>query len=317
MKKIFVICLVTLSISFLTVKVFAASRFVGNLNSSNSSKEGVTLSGVTVSPILSTVSINKGQTLTENVSAFDNNLTPINVSIVFANFVSANEYGQPKFEKIFKSNINDGDLTVSSQPSYLLKSRTPTSIPITISAKSYALPGEYFVGVFADISKFVPGKQVQVSGAVGSLFLIRIAGNAKETGFIKSFSANSPFFTSLPVNFTTDFVDTGNVHLIPEREIDIYNMFGQKVKTIIFNPNNNIVLPVGVNQRIFSNTWNSNSLLFGQYTARLFLTYGYNKVTTVESDSTFWVVPYWIIIIIVLVFIFILWQIIARLLRRF
>ncbi len=313
MKKILLILLL---LFILPSPLYAQSSFVGNINNSNSSKEGASVGGITVSPILTDVNINKGQSLVQDITVYNNSNSAVNVSAIFANFVSANEFGQPKFEKVFVGNINDPDLSLSTNGNTLIPPHVPTDLSINISASSNALPGEYFIGVFAKINNGVSQGNVLLNTAVGSLFLVRINGLAKETGYIKSFSANNFFYLSTPVKFQTQFVDTGNVHLLPQGIIEIYNMFGDKIQTIAFNPQKNIVLPVGVNSRIYNTTWNSSNLLLGQYTAKLILTYGYNTITTTQSTSTFWVLPLWFIFLLVLLFIFLLWQIVSRFLKR-
>ena len=320
MKKFVLGCAVILfCLVIFPIRIFAAgSSFVGSLNNSNKSNEGATLSGITVSPVLSTIAINKGQSLVHNITVYDNNPYPVTISMIYSNFISANQYGQPSFESITNSGINDNNIKVSSPYNINIPSHKIISIPITITALSDALPREYFVSAFAKITKNVQSNSstVQLSGAVGSLMLIRINGNSRQSGFIKTFSADNAFYTQAPINFTTNFVDTGNVHLDPQGVIDIYNMFGSKVATIPFNASRNIVLPVGVNSRIFKSTWNSNNLLIGQYTAKLIVSFGYNSITTTESDSSFWIIPYWFVIIVILLILFILWQIISRVLRR-
>ena len=320
MKKfVFVSLIIVFCLTILPIKTFAAgSSFVGSLNNTNKSNEGATLSGITVSPVLSTISINKGQSITHNITVFDNNSSPVNIKIIYANFISANQYGQPSFEKIFKAGINDTDLTIHSQYNISVPSHKLTDIPLTITALPYALPKEYFISVFAKITNGSSNSstKVQLSGAVGSLLLVRVNGNSNQSGFIKKFSANSPFYSQSPVNFTTNFVDTGNVHLVPQGVIDIYDMFGNKVATIPFNSSRNIVLPVGVNSRIFNAQWNSKRLLLGQYTAKLVVSFGYNSITTTESNSSFWIIPYWFVAIIVLFILFILWRIILKILKK-
>ena len=320
MKKfIFLSLVIAFCLTILPIKTFAAgSSFVGSLNNTNKSSEGATLSGITLSPVLSTISINKGQTITHNITVFDNNTTPVTIKVIYANFISANQYGQPSFEQIFKSGINDTDIKVSSQYNIFVPSHKITDIPLTITALPSALPKEYFISVFAKIAKVSSNSStnVHLAGAVGSLLLIRVNGNANQSGFIKKFSSNSTYYNQTPVNFTTDFVDTGNVHLVPQGVIDIYDMFGNKVATIPFNPSRNIVLPVGINSRIFNTQWNSGRLLLGEYTAKLIVSFGYNTVTTTESDSTFWIIPYWFVAIIVLFILFILWRIILRILKK-
>ncbi len=293
------------------------STFSGALNSSTKSHEGATTSGITVSPLLTTIFLNKTQSSTQYITLFNNNPTPLTVSLEFSNFISKNQFGAPEFLGFSKGRIQDPNLLIQSPTYITLPSLKTIKVPLTIITSNNTSPGEYFIGAFAVLK----GKTIQsapasiaTNSAIGSLFLIRINGKVSETGYIQSFSATKDLFTGGPINFQTVFKDTGNVDLIPQGVIDIYNMFGKRVASVTFNKNRAIVLPVGVNSRIYGSTWNPGSLDFGNFTAKLFLTYGTTTVTTIYESSSFWVIPLWLeILTIIIVILIITWLVRLRL----
>ncbi|MHB8443574.1 MAG: hypothetical protein ACYDAS_04400 [Patescibacteria group bacterium] len=296
------------------------STFSGALNSTTKSHEGATTSGITVSPLLTTIFLNKTESSTQYITLFNNNSTPITVGLAFSNFISKNQFGAPQFLGFSKGQIQDPNLLIQSPKSITLPPLKTIKVPLTILTNNNTSPGEYFIGAFAVIKgKTLKSAPVSIatSSAIGSLFLIRINGKVNETGFIQSFSATRSLFTGGPVNFQTIFKDTGNVDLIPQGVIDIYNMFGKHVASVTFNKQRSIVLPVGVNSRIYSSSWKPGSLLFGEFTAKLFLTYGTTTVTTIYKSTNFWIIPLWLeILAIIIVILIVTWIVRLRLKLR-
>ncbi len=319
MKKIYLgTLLFIISILLLNSKILANTiNFTENPNSSNSAYEAVGIGGITISPLVSTLVISKGQTIYQNITVYNNNKRTTTLSLRFSNFTSRNPFGDPQFQGLTdKATISDQSLNINTVNSITVQPGQSKNISIEITAKQNAEPGEDFIAAFV-LSQGESTSNININSAVGSLFLIRINGAVKESGFIKSFTETKNIYLSTPIIFNENFENTGNVHLIPQGEIQIYNIFGNEVATIPVNVNRGIVLPIGVNERIFTQNWNPSNFLLGKYTAKLYLTYGTNSVTTVEATSSFWIIPLWfIIIIIVIITVIIIWQILSRIQRQ-
>ena len=293
------------------------STFSGALNSSTKSHEGATTKGITVSPLLTTIFLNKTQSSVQYITLFNDNSSSVTVSLAFSNFISRNQFGAPQFLGFSKGRILDPNLLIHSPTYITLPPLKTTKVPLVISTNNNTQPGEYFIGAFAvlrgKVAQSAP-TSIATSSAIGSLFLIRINGAVKETGYIQSFSATKSIFNGSTINFQTIFKDTGNVSLIPQGVIDIYNMFGKHVASITFNEHRSIVLPVGVNSRIYTSSFKPGSLAFGEFTAKLFLTYGTTTVTTVYQSTNFWIIPLWLEILgIIIIILIVIWIIRMRL----
>ncbi|MFA5994620.1 MAG: hypothetical protein WC823_06715 [Parcubacteria group bacterium] len=128
---------------------------------------------------------------------------------------------------------------------------------------------------------------VAVISRVGSLFFVRVNGETKESGELKSFSADRKWYEKLPVNFSLAFENSGNVRLQPSGSIEIKNQFGTPMETIEIEPFN----ALRDSLRGMNFAWDKPGFLLGRYTAVLNLKNGYNDTVDTKSIS-FWIIPW-------------------------
>jgi hypothetical protein len=130
------------------------------------------------------------------------------------------------------------------------------------------------------------------------LILLNVNGNVKEGLSIAEFSVNhsgktGTLFESTPIQFIERIKNDGNTHEQPAGQITITDMFGKKVAAVNVNLPPRNILPQSI--RRFEQPLDSsvigNKMLFGRYKAELKVTYGSNK-QVVTSSLTFWVIPY-------------------------
>ncbi|MEX0617054.1 MAG: hypothetical protein WD231_04585 [Candidatus Woykebacteria bacterium] len=188
------------------------------------------------------------------------------------------------------------------------------ALNFTINVPADAEPGGHYAGVlFGTSAPKVGGSQIGISNKVGSLILVRVAGDAKESANIKEFTTSTNFYEQGPVPFTVRVENTGNVHVIPKGVIEIKNIFGSSVATLNVNEKDGSLLPESI--RAFMDkdgnkiTWSPDSLTIGRFTATLNLTYG-DPAKNLTSSVTFWVVPWKILLVILLGLIIIILMII-------
>jgi len=136
---------------------------------------------------------------------------------------------------------------------------------------------------------------------LGTLFFVRIKGDVKTSGFLKSFTTKlkKTFFESGPITFDLLFENDGNVHLTPYGIIEIQNAFGNKTGEIQVDPW--FAMPDSVRLREVS--WDKDFLV-GRYTAYAKINRGYKDIID-EASYSFWVIP-WKIILIVFVGLFLI-----------
>jgi hypothetical protein len=103
------------------------------------------------------------------------------------------------------------------------------------------------------------------------------------------------------VDFSVRIENGGNVLIKPRGPLEIYNMFGKKIDTIIFNDKEDAVFPQSIcendnmtgNVREFSGIhWSGDAAGFGRYEAIVSPVYGeYGAKRTMSSTVTFWILP--------------------------
>ena len=164
------------------------------------------------------------------------------------------------------------------------------NIPFSIKVPSNATPGSHFGGVFLDTNVRKPDASGAAVGAkVGSIISLRIAGEANEQARLREFSTDKLVYNTIGVNFSTKFENQGNVLLRPHGIIEITNMFGKKVGSVIVNGTAAAVFPASY--RTFGTGWSSDDFAFGRYQAIVSMVYGDTVNRTVSGTTSFWILP--------------------------
>lgn len=291
--------LVFLTVSILSVSVFAlatATRPV--LAAPAATNTGG--QALEISPPVMTLSADPGQTITAQISLRDISSGILLVNGQINDFVAAGEDGTPK---ILLDGSGDNPYSIKNWISpfteMTLLPKQIKTFPITIKVPADASPGgHYGVIRFTSVPPELKGTGVSLSASLGSLVLIKVSGNVKENLAVQEFTTYnsgqpSSLFESSPVQFIARLKNTGNMHEQPTGQITITDMFNKKVADVIINQPPRYILPNSI--RKFDQSLDSgqlgNKVLFGQYHAKLNVTYGANK-QIVTSEITFWVIPY-------------------------
>ena len=126
--------------------------------------------------------------------------------------------------------------------------------------------------------------------------MVRVAGTAKESAVIKSFTSDKQSYDSASaVKFSTTLTNNGNVHVQPKGVITIKNIFGGQVATADVNQLSANILPGS--DRIFNNVWKDPGFKLGYYTATITLNYG-NPAQTITSSTGFWIIPWMTLLVL-------------------
>jgi hypothetical protein len=195
--------------------------------------------------------------------------------------------------------------------SFTLENGQRITLPVTVSIPQDAEPGGLYGSVLVTSSptdeqaaaeKDKAQGQTKLISRLGTLFFVRVKGDAKEEGLLKDFrvKGQKKFFEKSPVNLEILYENTGNVHLVPYGTIEVTNILGRKIDELNIDPW--FVMPGS--SRIRNIEWKNDRFLFGIYHAKLSMNRGYGDLID-QKSLTFWVIP-WKIAIIVLVAIFIL-----------
>lgn len=277
---------------------------------------------VTISPPLIEIEASRGQIINQTLKVRNEDAQPMTYYLKAERFIAAGEGGAAKF-------VSGEDVDLASwisfpYPSLVVKGGETVEVPFVINVPDYAGPGGHYAAVFLSTlppdTKNAP-TQVSIATKIGSLVLVRIAGDVKENAELTEFATTSKSFNSLPVNFSLKVRNNGNIHIKPMGSITIKNLFGSEAAKIEVNQDAGNVLPDQV--RKFDATWVKNTAeqgattffgkyrqekenyAFGKYTAEMNLVYGTAGKTMVASTS-FWVIPWHVLAVNALILIVII-----------
>jgi hypothetical protein len=245
------------------------------------------------------------------------------------NFEAQGESGTPNFTP-----TKDGLAAwVKVAESVTLKKGEKVKIPFTVNVPTDADAGGHFAAIFlSTIPPSTNAGEVAVGAKIGMLMLVRVSGEIKEDGGVRSFLLKNGghFSTTLPVDFVYRFNNNGNDRAKPEGTINIRNTFGITTESLNANEREGNVLPNSV--RRFEVRWGKEDALpasasffsfvkyemrnfaFGIYFANLDLTFG---LTGKTNSSLYFVIFPWHLFIIVLLIAGIIYLALSFALKRY
>jgi hypothetical protein len=254
---------------------------------------------LSVSPTLFEMSASPGQDWKSNVRVINTNDFDMVVYANIVNFAPKGEGGDGLFLPVFENETQGMTLAewvkISREPILIPRQQT-MEVPFSVSVPMDANPGGHFAAILIGTKPPTDADsnaKVQTSQMVTSLFFVKIAGDVIESGAIREFRTTSSFLTKPEATLELRFENKGNVHIQPQGDIRIYNMWGQERGIIPINRQSHFgnVLPESVRKFTFS--WKGEWALadIGRYSAMVTLGYGSDGRQFVSSKTFFWVVP--------------------------
>lgn len=269
---------------------------------------------LSVSPTIFEMSAVPSQAWNSSIKVINNNEQDLTVYASVVNFAPQGETGSGKFLPVFED-FTEGKtlaewITVSDEP-YVIPREQSIAVPLTINVPSDAAPGGHFAAIMIGTRPLNSDQPFQVKTAqvVTSLFFVRVAGDVIEKGDVRTFRALDSFVDTPEVEFEVRFENKGNVHLQPQGEIVITNMWGKERGIVPINHQTHFgnVLPESV--RKFNFTWKGEQSIsdIGRYKAMLTLAYGVDERKFSTMSTYFWVVPVKPVLIVLGTILFIIW----------
>lgn len=250
-----------------------------------------------VSPPLFKVNMKPGDSWSSFVKVINNNPYPVSVYAEVANFKS-NESGGVEFIRD-DSNSDYSKYMLSQWMTFADKvidipSFSSQDVPFSINLPAKADPGGHYAAILLGNKPTdeASGNVIKFSSKIASLILLKVEGDVKEQGDVTEFSYGKLFNTSLSASFQVKFRNQGNVHIHPEGQIKITNIFGEERGNIEINRSQNFgnILPESEKKWVF-NWYGTNSLLdAGLMKAELLLNYGAEGKQTVYRTMYFWTI---------------------------
>lgn len=269
---------------------------------------------ISVSPTLFDMTASKEQSWQSEIRVTNVNDYDITVYPQVVNFAPLGETGRGDFLPVFEEDTQGKTLAewIKLPPTGITISRQETrTISFNVNVPNDAAPGGHYAAILIGTKPPVTtgSSEVQTAQFVTTLFFLRVDGDIDERGTIREFTTTKNLIPRPEAEFLLRFENEGNVHLQPQGDITIYNMWGEERGRIPINQQTHFgnVLPKSIRQFTFS--WNGEySLLdIGRYKAIATLGYGQQAKNFVTSTTYFWIIPWQQILLVLVVISFLVW----------
>jgi hypothetical protein len=248
-----------------------------------------------ISPPVTTLAVDPGNGVTGKIKVTNLTDTQISLQVGKTNFVAKGEEGQVEL-------LDEGNPAYSLAPYFTLDQSTldvpprgSKDVAYSINVPNNAEPGGRYGSVtFNTIPAKLPNGQsgASVKQELAALIFLRINGATNEQLSIESFTTGSSFYEFGPIGFTTRIKNLGTVHERPTGEIVVKDLLGFTAGKVKLEEKN--IIPGAI--RKFESELNKK-FLFGYYTATLTVQNG--SVQTLTDKTSFTVIPYRILAIVV------------------
>jgi hypothetical protein len=274
-----------------------AACFFAFGTSTVNAQESLTLS---ISPSLFDMSVNPGQEWRSTLRVINVNNYDLTVYIDVVNFSPQGESGQGRFLPVMNGEgegVSLAEWFTIEREAIVIPREKSREIPFSVRVPFDASPGGHFAAILVGTRPLAPEvgqAKVQTSQMVTSLFFARVAGDIIEQGNIREFTTAKRILGKPEVTFDLRFENKGNVHLQPQGEIKITNMWGQERGIIPINQGSQFgnVLPDSIRKFTFSWKGEWSIADMGRYTAVATLAYGTESRQFTSLQTEFWVIPF-------------------------
>jgi len=270
--------------------------------------ETLTLS---VSPTLFEMTANPEQEWLSTIRVINANPYDITIYTDVVNFAPQGESGQGKFLPVLDEEAGGqtfAEWVTLDQTELTIPAEQTAEIPFRIKVPDNAPPGGHFGAILIGTKSLDTGSGqtvVETSQVVTSLVFLRVTGDIIEDGVIREFRSTKLIAERPEMDFELRFQNKGNVHILPQGEIKIFNMWGEERGLIPVNRQTLFgnVLPDSIRKYSFS--WSGEWSLadIGRYTVVATLAYGEGSRQFASAETAFWVIP-WKITLTVLAILF-------------
>jgi hypothetical protein len=292
----------------LSLAVFLSVILLSNYKYASAQRDDGPAQGLQVSPVLIDLNAEQGKSYTLKITVTNITSRELLVKPSVNDFKAKDESGNPE---ILTDGTSDASYSLrrwaTVANSFTLKPKENRVISVFVNVPANAESGgHYGVVRFSAVPADAPDANVSISASVGSLILARIGGQIEEQLqvkelFVEKNGHKGVVFESTPQKIVERLENTGNVHLKPQGTAVVKNMFGKTVMTTDINKQGGNILPKST--RRFEQAIDKK-MYFGKYTVELNATYGTHGGVLL-STSSFWVIPFKLIIVSLLLLILI------------
>lgn len=280
---VLVFCFTLLALRFLTTNAVAQ-----------------TTRSFTISPPKIEFKLKPGKTIEKKIKITNNSSEPLEFTANVVDFIVTDKGGTP--ELIPAGVVMDNKFAASYWTTVLpdqiiIEPKKTEVVTLYLQVPGDARPGGRYVSVA--FRPNIVGGQTDATGAsvnaiAGTLVYITVEGQTNEESRVTKFFAPK-LSASGPITITTEINNTGDIHVAPKATIVVKGLFGTKVYSGVLETMN--VFPG--TSRTYENVINKK-LLFGPFRASLNGYYGAKENLPLLASTTFWVIPYTLILIVLL-----------------
>lgn len=260
--------------------------------------------GLQISPPLVSVAADPGQTVILAIKIRNISSGALVIHGTVDDFGAKGEAGEPQILLGETASTRYSlKYWIATVPSVTLKSQEQQTLNVPVNVPKNAEPGgHYGVVRFTGTPPNLEGTGVALSASIGTLVLFTVNGDITEHLSAVDITASQKgathsFFEQGPLTITERIKNDGNVHERPKGNVVISNLFGRQTASLAVDSTGGNILPDSI--RKFSQDIGKKNL-FGRYTVKGSLVYGNGK-TLVLPVTSFWVIPYKLIIAVLLI----------------
>jgi hypothetical protein len=282
---------------------------------------------VTLTPTRFELSGNPGETLKKEILLINETENAETYYPSFANFEAQGDSGSPAF---VEPHDDLGTWMATDISSVYLAPHQQKIVPFTIVIPKNAEPGGHFAVIFWGTSP-AGGNGVSIGAKTGILVLLSVNGDVKEAAGLLNFNTtdNKFWYKTLPVSFEYRFKNDGGDRIKPAGTITIRDTLFLPAEVLDANPGQGNVLPNSTRKikvdwvkyehpsdyvaptSFFKRFWGDVSyewknFAVGFYSANFNVSYGLQG-QHVKKTSFFFVFPWELILVIIIVFAILYW----------
>lgn len=244
-------------------------------------------SKINITPLTFNLSANPGDVLEQTLKIRNDSATTNTLRVNAENFTATDEEGTVGLTEE-ETPFSLAKWIKFKQSTYTLRSGQEAQVPFTITVPRDAEPGGHYASVYGQLSPdagAIGSSGSSIGQKIGTLVLLRVAGNVKEDATVESFQTGQ-FQAGQPVPFEARVKNNGSIHIRPKGFVTITDIFGNKVVDVPITEKN--VFPGSVRKLDIS--WEKPGFI-GYYTANALMYYGQNN-QQLTASTTFWIIPW-------------------------
>jgi hypothetical protein len=255
---------------------------------------------VTITPPTLSFSVKPGDKSEGTLGVINDSNEDILFSVTAYDMIVEDDHGTP--EILPPGTINKNKYSASSwigvdAPQILVKAHTRGDIGYFMQVPADAGPGGHYAAILYRPARIetANGSGAAINTQLATLVYFDVAGPIKESATVKSFTA--PGFSEYgPVKLGANITNNGDTHIRPIGKFTVKNMLGKVIASKDIPEGN--IFPGGIS-RLYEQTV-GKKWMFGRYTATFMATYGRANNLPLMATVAFWVFP-WKIAVLILV----------------